>query len=200
MDLQEFIDNLQILNPNIKIITNLANDIDSDLKTIYCDCPLFELILPDDFIIDNKVILNKFYMDDNLTLLKIKVEPLEKFQDSNKKTNFIITNLENDVENTKGWAVLCGLYAAIAIFISSIMIDEENKQIVLDNYETIFSHPQFISISSKISLLISLKNILSYYEKLKKLDRLKNPNSKYANTTKDLIRLSRKYTPTKKEK
>ena len=139
-------------------------------------------------------------MDDKLTLLKIKVEPLEKFKDINIKTNFIIADLENDVENTKGWAVLCGLYAAIAIFISSIMINEDNKQIVLDNYETIFSHPQFISISGKISLLLALKNILCYYEKLKKLDCLKNSNSKYANTTKDLIRLSRKYTTTKKEK
>ncbi|MBQ9834351.1 MAG: hypothetical protein IJO33_04090 [Bacilli bacterium] len=198
MDLREFIDNLQCLNPNIKIITNLEND-ESDLKTIYCDCPLFELILPDDFIIDNEVILNKFYMDDNLTLIKIKVEPLEKFQDSNIKTNFIFDDLENDVENTKGWAVLCGLYAVFAVLISSL-IYEDNKQIVLDNYETILSNPQFISITGKISLLLALKNILSYYEKLKKLDRLKNPNSKYVNTTKDLIRLSRKYTSTKKEK
>lgn len=199
MIFQEFINILQNLNPDIKIIADMEKDNQSEIKTVYCDSLISELVLPDDFVTDSKVIFNKFYPNDNLTLLKIKVEPLENFKDCKIKPNFIVQDLENEVENTKGWAVLSGLYAAIAIFISSMVIDEDNKQIVLDKYETIFFNPQFISISGKVSLLLTLKNILSYYEKLKKLDCLKNPNSKYANTTKDLIGLSRKYTTTKKE-
>lgn len=189
MNLEQFIMKLQYLNPEIKIVFN--NEDNS--KIIYCDVPIEMLNLPEKTEAFHDELITSCLLGDEIIIFKVK-----SLAELNSE-NIWFKELEIDVDNCKGWAVLNGLYGSFSLFMSYLLTYEENWQMVKNDYKEIFSNLLFLTISGKIALLLMVKNILDYNDRLRNLDRLKNPNSKYANTTKDLQKLSRKYT-TKKEK